>query len=146
MPYINENLVALATANGYAGIGVIRISGYNLSPLVKELCHKDDVLIPRKAAYTEFYDAEGSVIEATAMLLNVTLLIVEDRPDLPEDDSNNGKQFLVNAAADSLSLIKLCRQQNGEFQHYQIVEHVELSQATINRLPEHLRPAPAFCP
>ncbi len=63
MRYHQDNIVAVATATGYAGIGVIRISGINLSPLITQLCHKDN-LKPRYAHYGDYYDHAGAVIDS----------------------------------------------------------------------------------
>lgn len=63
MRYHQDNIVAVATATGYAGIGVIRVSGINLSPLVTQLCHKDN-LKPRYAHYGDYYDHAGAVIDS----------------------------------------------------------------------------------
>ena len=57
----SDNIVAIATAPGKGGIGVVRISGANLleanTPLIKFVPN------PRKATYTPFYDAAGEVID-----------------------------------------------------------------------------------
>lgn len=63
MRYHQDNIVAVATATGYAGIGVIRISGTNLLPLISQLCHKDN-LKPRYAHYGDYYDHAGVVIDS----------------------------------------------------------------------------------
>ncbi len=63
MRYHQDNIVAVATATGYAGIGVIRISGTNLLPLISQLCHKDNIK-PRYAHYGDFYDQFGTVIDS----------------------------------------------------------------------------------
>ena len=55
-------IAAIATAPGRGGIGVVRVSGKDLSPLLKTL-FPDQVLIPRNATYLPFFDADGSMID-----------------------------------------------------------------------------------
>ena len=58
-------IVAIATAPGRGGIGVVRISGKRLDGLVDALCDlaPGTSLQPRHATYTRFLDAEGSTID-----------------------------------------------------------------------------------
>ena len=57
-------IAAIATAPGRGGIGVVRISGKNLWPLVNAICGKEEAtLTPRHAAYLPFKRADGSVID-----------------------------------------------------------------------------------
>lgn len=58
----HEPIIAIATAPGRGGIGVVRISGGNLDPLVKRLFEK--ALRPRHAHYLPFNDANGQAIDA----------------------------------------------------------------------------------
>lgn len=58
-----DNIVAIATANGYSGVGIIRISGINLPPLVEKLTNKKN-LIPRIATYTDFFNHNGEIIDS----------------------------------------------------------------------------------
>lgn len=54
-------IAAIATAPGRGGIGVVRISGKNLSPLVSKLFKTD--LTPRTAHYLPFTNEDGEVID-----------------------------------------------------------------------------------
>lgn len=54
-------IAAIATAPGRGGIGVVRISGKNLSPLVSKLFKTD--LTPRTAHYLPFTNGDGEVID-----------------------------------------------------------------------------------
>lgn len=55
-------IVAIATAPGRGGIGVVRISGKDLSQ-IKHALFGDAVLKPRHASYLPFTQADGSVID-----------------------------------------------------------------------------------
>lgn len=67
MRYFQDTIVAIATANGYAGVGVIRISGNDLSLLISQLCRKEN-LKPRYAYYGDFYDVSGDIIDSGLVL------------------------------------------------------------------------------
>jgi tRNA modification GTPase len=54
-------IIALATAPGKAGVGVIRISGPQLMPIVEALFHK--ALTPRQAHLLTLRDAQGASID-----------------------------------------------------------------------------------
>lgn len=58
----HDTIAAIATAPGNAGIGVIRISGKNITPFIQQLCGKQN-LIARYATFTSFYDKEKEVID-----------------------------------------------------------------------------------
>ena len=54
-------IAAIATAPGRGGIGVVRVSGRNLAPLVRTLFGRD--LVPRHASYLPFQAADGSLLD-----------------------------------------------------------------------------------
>jgi tRNA modification GTPase len=56
-------IVAVATAPGRGGIGVVRISGKNLSGLLPALFGANIALPPRHATYLPFKQADGSVLD-----------------------------------------------------------------------------------
>jgi tRNA modification GTPase len=56
-------IVAIATAPGRGGVGVIRLSGPDLSGFIFPLMQKK-ALTPRYATYTNFYAADGSIIDS----------------------------------------------------------------------------------
>jgi tRNA modification GTPase len=56
-----ETIAAIATAAGRAGIGVVRVSGERLEPLVQALL--GDVPAPRTAVLRRFRDAAGETID-----------------------------------------------------------------------------------
>ncbi|MCD6027670.1 MAG: mnmE [Solimicrobium sp.] len=55
-------IVAIATAPGRGGIGVVRVSGMDLTPLLNTLFPNVN-LRPRHATYLPFLDTDGSVID-----------------------------------------------------------------------------------
>jgi len=63
-----DTIVAIATAPGRGGIGVIRLSGDDLSVFVSGLLGSDKQLQPRLAHYASFYDAEDVVIDQGLVL------------------------------------------------------------------------------
>ena len=63
MRYIQDNIAAIASGSGQAGVGVIRISGNNLGELARILSGKQN-LKPRFAHYGEFVDASGEIIDS----------------------------------------------------------------------------------
>ena len=56
-----DPIVAIATAPGRGGIGIVRVSGANLAPLALALLGK--LPAPRHAVRTAFLDAHGSAID-----------------------------------------------------------------------------------
>lgn len=56
-----EPIVAIATAPGRGAVGIVRVSGKGLGPLVHALCGRD--LRPREATYLPFRDATGQAID-----------------------------------------------------------------------------------
>ena len=56
-----DTIAAIATAPGRGGIGVVRISGGDLEPILVALLGR--TLVPRHATYVSFLDADGSIID-----------------------------------------------------------------------------------
>lgn len=54
-------IVAVATAPGRGAVGIVRISGHAIGPVIQALCGK--TLVPREATYLAFRDATGQVID-----------------------------------------------------------------------------------
>jgi tRNA modification GTPase len=57
----HDPIVAITTAPGRGAVGIVRISGRAMAPLVQALCGR--VLIPRQATYLPFRDAAGQPID-----------------------------------------------------------------------------------
>ena len=56
-----QPIVAIATAPGRGAVGIVRVSGRGLGPLVQALCGQ--TLVPRKATYLPLRDADGQAID-----------------------------------------------------------------------------------
>jgi tRNA modification GTPase len=61
LPRHHEPIVAIATASGRAAVGIIRVSGRDLRPLIAVLCRRS--LAPRHATLLPFLDANGGPID-----------------------------------------------------------------------------------
>ena len=57
----HDPIVAIATAPGRGAVGIVRVSGKDIAPVVMALCGKR--LLPRNATYLPFRDAHGSIID-----------------------------------------------------------------------------------
>ncbi len=61
LPRHDDPIVAIATASGRGAIGIVRVSGRDLGPLIEALCgHR---LAPRRATLLSFLDAGGAPID-----------------------------------------------------------------------------------
>ncbi|MEO6016090.1 MAG: tRNA uridine-5-carboxymethylaminomethyl(34) synthesis GTPase MnmE [Polaromonas sp.] len=56
-----DPIVAIATAPGRGAVGIVRVSGKNIGPVIAALCGRQ--LLPRHAHYLPFCDASGEVID-----------------------------------------------------------------------------------
>ncbi|WP_028450208.1 tRNA uridine-5-carboxymethylaminomethyl(34) synthesis GTPase MnmE [Chitinibacter tainanensis] len=65
--YVQDTIAAIATAPGRGGVGVIRISGRNLSALIAGLIGRE--LKPRFAHFARFKAADGAVLDEGLALL-----------------------------------------------------------------------------
>ncbi len=54
-------IAAIATAPGRGAVGIVRVSGKDLAPVIAALCGR--ALLPRQATYLPFRDAQGQVID-----------------------------------------------------------------------------------
>ncbi|MEO5661155.1 MAG: tRNA uridine-5-carboxymethylaminomethyl(34) synthesis GTPase MnmE [Polaromonas sp.] len=54
-------IVAIATAPGRGAVGIVRVSGQQLAPVIEAICGRK--LIPRQATYLPFRDAQAQVID-----------------------------------------------------------------------------------
>lgn len=57
----SDPIVAIATAPGRGAVGIVRVSGARLAPLVQALCAR--ALKPREATYLPFRDAQGEPVD-----------------------------------------------------------------------------------
>ena len=58
---VHAPIAAIATAPGRGGIGVVRVSGADLSELVRRLFQRD--LTPRHAHYLPFKSQDGELLD-----------------------------------------------------------------------------------
>jgi tRNA modification GTPase len=58
-----DTIVAVATATGRAGVGVIRLSGGNLNPFIEGLLGNTKILTPRRAHYGTFVDGQDAILD-----------------------------------------------------------------------------------
>ncbi len=59
---LGQPIAAVATAGGRGAVGIVRASGRDLAPLVREVCGRD--LQPRHATLLAFRNAAGAVIDS----------------------------------------------------------------------------------
>ena len=57
----SQPIVAIATAPGRGAVGIVRVSGKNIAPVMAAVCGK--ALLPRQASYLPFRDAVGGIID-----------------------------------------------------------------------------------
>ncbi|HYD59660.1 MAG TPA: tRNA uridine-5-carboxymethylaminomethyl(34) synthesis GTPase MnmE [Noviherbaspirillum sp.] len=62
MNFDSSPIAAIATAPGRGGIGVVRVSGKNIAPVMQAVCGTSE-LKPRYATYLPFQNADGSAID-----------------------------------------------------------------------------------
>jgi len=58
---MNEPIAAIATAPGRGGIGVVRVSGSGLQPVIDALLRRP--IVARRATYVPFFAGDGAVID-----------------------------------------------------------------------------------
>ena len=98
-----DTIVAVATANGAAGIGVIRLSGPRAKMIAEALCAMDRPFVARQARYARFRDADGEVIDDG-------LVIAFDAPrsftgeDVVELQGHGNPRLLAQVVARCLAL------------------------------------------
>lgn len=63
----SDNIVAIATAHGHSGIGIVRISGTDLLKIAHRLTNKIDIT-PKVAKYCDFYANNGDIIDSGLIL------------------------------------------------------------------------------
>jgi tRNA modification GTPase len=61
LPRHHDAIVAVATAPGRGAVGIVRVSGRALEPLIEALCGR--ALQPRQATYLPFLAADGSTLD-----------------------------------------------------------------------------------
>ena len=59
--YANDSIAAIATAPGRGAVGIVRVSGPAVAPVIQALCGR--ALTPREATYLPFLAADASPID-----------------------------------------------------------------------------------
>ena len=59
----SHNIVAIATASGFAGVGIIRISGPDALDIARKLTHQAN-FTPRLAKYSKFYSSNDETLDS----------------------------------------------------------------------------------
>ena len=127
-------IVAIATAPGRGGIGVIRISGKQLEPLIGALCSIDPAttLQPRHATLTRFLDADGGTIDQ-GLALYFKAPHSYTGEDVLELQGHGGPvvmQMLLTRCLQAGTALNLRLAQPGEFTHRAYLnDKLDLAQA-----------------
>ncbi|HTH78904.1 MAG TPA: tRNA uridine-5-carboxymethylaminomethyl(34) synthesis GTPase MnmE [Ramlibacter sp.] len=58
---LNDPIAAIATAPGRGAVGIVRVSGRNIQPVIDAVCARP--LKPREATYLPFLDAQGEALD-----------------------------------------------------------------------------------
>ena len=127
-------IVAIATAPGRGGIGVVRISGKHLDGLISALCRlaPNVTLQPRHATFTSFVDADGSTIDQ-GLALYFKAPHSYTGEDVLELQGHGGPvvmQMLLARCLQAGAAIDLRMAQPGEFTHRAFLnDKLDLAQA-----------------
>jgi tRNA modification GTPase len=124
-------IVAIATAPGRGGIGVVRVSGANLAPMLRNLFN-DKQLAPRQATYLPFRQADGTVIDqGIALFFNAPHSYTgEDVLELQGHGGPIVMQMLLNRCLEAGKEVSLRLAEPGEFtQRAFLNDKLDLAQA-----------------
>jgi tRNA modification GTPase len=131
MNYDSSPIAAIATAPGRGGIGVVRLSGKNLAPVIQAVCGTTQ-LQPRHATYLPFRDADGSAIDqGIAMYFKAPHSYTgEDVLELQGHGGPVVMQMLLARCLEAGKEIDLRVAQPGEFTHRAFLnDKLDLAQA-----------------
>ena len=59
----SDNIIAIATATGYSGIGIVRISGVDALKIALNLTYKT-TFVHKEVSYCNFYDKQNNIIDS----------------------------------------------------------------------------------
>lgn len=125
-----QPIIAIATAPGKGGIGVVRISGPNLSSFIQTLFNKE--LTPRHAYYLPFTDIQGNTIDEGIVLYFKTpnSYTGEDVIELQGHGGPAVLKRILNNCLEAGKAINLRHAQPGEFtQRAFLNDRLDLAQA-----------------
>ncbi len=134
MTFDSAPIAAIATAPGRGGIGVVRLSGKNLAPVIEAVCGLKEgaQLRPRHATYLPFRNADGSVIDQ-GLALYFKAPHSYTGEDVLELHGHGGPivmQMLLARCIDAGHDIGLRLAQPGEFTHRAFLnDKLDLAQA-----------------
>ena len=131
MKFDSSPIAAIATAPGRGGIGVVRLSGKNLAPVIQAVCGKAQ-LQPRHATYVDFTGADGEAIDkGLAIYFNAPHSYTGE--DVLELQGHGGPvvlQMLLARCMEAGQEIGLRLAQPGEFTHRAFLnDKLDLAQA-----------------
>lgn len=133
MNFDSSPIAAIATAPGRGGIGVVRVSGKNISSVIEALCATKSVeQQPRHATFTNFVNADGSVIDqGLAIYFKAPHSYTGE--DVLELQGHGGPvvlQMLLTRCLEAGTDIGLRMAQPGEFTHRAFLnDKLDLAQA-----------------
>ncbi|HZW22512.1 tRNA uridine-5-carboxymethylaminomethyl(34) synthesis GTPase MnmE [Noviherbaspirillum sp.] len=131
MNFDSSPIAAIATAAGRGGIGVVRISGKNIAPVMQALCGTSS-LKPRYATYLPFLNADGTAIDqGIAIFFKAPHSYTgEDVLELQGHGGPVVMQMLLSRCLEAGKDIGLRVAQPGEFTHRAFLnDKLDLAQA-----------------
>ena len=124
----HDSIVAIATAPGRGAVGIVRVSGKDLSAVIGALCNK--ALQPRHATYLPFLDAVGVTIDK-GLAIHFPAPHSYTGEDVLELQAHGGPvvlQLLLARCLQALPLLRLA--QPGEFTERAFLnDKIDLAQA-----------------
>lgn len=132
MNFDSSPIAAIATAPGRGGIGVVRISGKDLTSIISAVCGPNKTLQPRQATYLGFLNEDGSIIDK-GLAIHFTAPHSYTGEDVLELQGHGGPvvlQMLLTRCLQAGEGIGLRMAQPGEFTHRAFLnDKLDLAQA-----------------
>ncbi|GGI55146.1 tRNA uridine-5-carboxymethylaminomethyl(34) synthesis GTPase MnmE [Oxalicibacterium solurbis] len=132
MNFDSSPIAAIATAPGRGGIGIVRISGKDLSSVITAVCGPNKPLQPRQATYLGFLNGDGSIIDK-GLAIHFKAPHSYTGEDVLELQGHGGPvvlQMLLTRCLQAGEGIGLRMAQPGEFTHRAFLnDKLDLAQA-----------------
>lgn len=132
MNFDSSPIAAIATAPGRGGIGIVRISGKDLSSIIAAVCGPNKPLQPRQATYLGFLNSDGSIIDK-GLAIHFKAPHSYTGEDVLELQGHGGPvvlQMLLTRCLQAGEGIDLRMAQPGEFTHRAFLnDKLDLAQA-----------------
>ncbi|HWV63860.1 MAG TPA: tRNA uridine-5-carboxymethylaminomethyl(34) synthesis GTPase MnmE [Oxalicibacterium sp.] len=132
MNFDSSPIAAIATAPGRGGIGIVRISGKDLSSVIAAVCGPNKPLQPRQATYLGFLNSDGSIIDK-GLAIHFKAPHSYTGEDVLELQGHGGPvvlQMLLTRCLQAGEGIDLRMAQPGEFTHRAFLnDKLDLAQA-----------------